>query len=197
MLLSTLWLSALAATATSTTLPTIPLIKPEDLTSKEVTQGGFIVQLKNDASLTKRFGKRSSHEQFHKRAPSLGLDYKVRTEFTNEKLFYGVSIQLNQNKTTSEVQAILGGIPEVQAVWPIRMVSKPSPAQVVGNFSAFTSKKSSAASGSWTPTDDSPVLPLIKGANVESTHKMADVDKLHAQGIKGKGIKIGIVDTGQ
>ncbi|KAH8890656.1 subtilisin-like protein, partial [Thozetella sp. PMI_491] len=193
MLLSALCLLASAAAVTSKGLPDIPLIKPGDLTAKEVTQGAFIVQLKNGAS-AKRLGRRAAHEKFHKRA-SLGLDYTVRTEFTNENLFYGVSIQLNQNKTTAEVQAVLSDIPEVQAVWPIRMVAKPTPA-AVGNFSTFDVSQSSSVAGQWTPADDSPVLPLIKGANVLSTHQMADVDKLHAMGIKGKGIKVGVVDTG-
>jgi len=196
MLLSTLWLLASAAAANSAKIPDIPLIKPGDLVAKEVTQGGFIVQLKNDASLTKRSGGRTTHERFHKRA-SIGLDYKVRTEFTNDKLFYGLSIQLSKNKTTSEVQSILSDIPEVQDVWPIRLVHKPSPVQAGGNLSAVAGKSSHSVSSKWAPVDDSPVLPLIKGANVLSTHKMADVDKLHAKGIKGKGIKIALVDTGK
>ncbi len=176
-----------------------PLTKPEDLLARTApAPGGYIVQLKNDVPLGRRLGKRSSHQQFHKRA-SLGLDYSVRTEFTNDKLFYGLSIQLHENKTTAEVRNILTDIPEVQAVWPINMVPKPSPGPGAGNFSASSAsaRKSAGASGQWAPTDDSPVLPAISGANVDSTHKMADVDKLHAQGIKGKGIKIGIIDTGE
>jgi hypothetical protein len=33
-------------------------------------------------------------------------------------------------------------------------------------------------------------------ADTESTHIMCGVDKLHAEGLAGAGIKIGIIDTG-
>lgn len=33
-------------------------------------------------------------------------------------------------------------------------------------------------------------------ADVNSPHKMTEVDRLHALGIKGKGVKIAIMDTG-
>ena len=184
MLRPTLWLLASVGVVSCTTVPDIPLTKPEDFLAKRTTHGWFIVQLKSDASLDKVLGQRSPHEQFHKRA-ALGLDYKVRTEFTNDKLFYGVSIELAQKKTRDEVQSILDKIPEVQAVWPIRTVSKPSPAEGTGNFSSLASAKYDSLSGRWSPTDDTPSLPLIKGANVDSTHKMTGVDKLHANGIKG------------
>ncbi|EEB90703.1 hypothetical protein MPER_11053 [Moniliophthora perniciosa FA553] len=32
--------------------------------------------------------------------------------------------------------------------------------------------------------------------DTQSTHVMTGVDKLHAQGITGEGIKIGVIDTG-
>ena len=35
-----------------------------------------------------------------------------------------------------------------------------------------------------------------KPGDSDSTHKMTGVDKLHAEGIFGKGIKIGIIDSG-
>jgi hypothetical protein len=196
MLLSSLWLVASAVIVSSTTLPNITLIRPEELKAKEITHGGFIIQLKNDASLGRRSDRRSTHERFHKRA-ALGLDYQVRTEFTNEKLFYGLSIQLSQNKTIAEVQSILDKIPEVQAVWPLRMVSKPRPAQVAGSLSDLVPGNSNMVSGRASPTNSSVVLPVIKGANIQSTLQMADVQKLHAKGIKGKGIKIAVIDTGK
>ena len=195
MLLSLTWL-ATAAAAAAASLPAIPLIKPDNLTAHQSTQGGFIVQLKPDAPSTTVLKRGATpHERFHKRAAQ-GLDYVVRTEFTNKGLFYGVSIQLGQNKTTAEVARVLGDIPEVQAVWPIRMVAKPAPA-AVGNFSAFAAAKTEGVKGRWAPVDNSPKLPVVQGANVGSTLKMAEVDKLHAKGIKGKGIKIGVIDTGE
>lgn len=195
---SILWLVFSAAIASTSTLPQIPDLKPEDFPYyRPKTEGAFIVQLKSDASLGKRFGDQASaHDRFHKRA-ALGLDYTIRTEFTNPSLFYGVSIQLNQNKTEAEVKATLDAIPEVIAVYPIHKIARPGPAQGKGNLTVTSGKSSPYSSGAWAPTDNNPKLPKIKGnADVSSALKMGDVDKLHTLGIKGKGIKIGIIDTG-
>ncbi|KAI1141342.1 subtilisin-like protein [Hypoxylon sp. FL0543] len=46
---------------------------------------------------------------------------------------------------------------------------------------------------------DPPVMPAISpkpDGNLASTLEMAGVDKLHQLGIKGKGVKVGIIDTG-
>ncbi|KAH9212069.1 hypothetical protein DL95DRAFT_525352 [Leptodontidium sp. 2 PMI_412] len=49
----------------------------------------------------------------------------------------------------------------------------------------------------WIPIDANPELPHITGSmDTTVALKMADVDKLHALGIKGKGMKIAFVDTG-
>ena len=46
-------------------------------------------------------------------------------------------------------------------------------------------------------SDPGPMMPIpTSSANLASPLQMGGVDKLHQLGIKGKGIKIGIVDTG-
>ena len=196
MLLSIYCLAGLVTFATSLQLPDTKLGNPKDFGSlPEEKIGGFIVQLKDGAGLTRRS---DIHASFHKRA-ALNLKYKVRVNFRNPALFYGVSIQLDQNKTVSEVQTILDKIPEVVAVFPNIKVLKPVPAQKNGNLTAVAAQESwpTKPSGPFTPVDDSPKLPKIRGgADIANTLKMADVDKLHALGIKGKGIKIGIIDSG-
>jgi subtilisin family serine protease len=88
-------------------------------------------------------------------------------------------------------------IPEVVAVYPNRLVNKPAPIQSVGEFTAPTTVKSnSALNKTWTPVNDSPELPYITGVDTSSVLKMADVDKVHALGVKGKGMKIAFIDTG-
>ncbi|EJD47452.1 subtilisin-like protein [Auricularia subglabra TFB-10046 SS5] len=69
----------------------------------------------------------------------------------------------------------LASIPNVVAVRPIMRLPMPEPLEhhVVSD-----------------PKDPA-VFP-----NGQSTHYMTGVDKVHAQGFKGKGIKIGIIDTG-
>ncbi|KAL2070990.1 hypothetical protein VTL71DRAFT_14016 [Oculimacula yallundae] len=160
--------------------------------TKQPGQSSFIVELKKDSSLQKR-----SHVEFHKRATNLKIDYSVQREFTNADLFYGLSIKLNGNSTLDEVNNTLSSIPEVVAVYANRQVRKPSPVQAEGNLTWTGLKVGAALNQTWIPIDSSPELPHISGTmDTQVALKMADVDKLHALGIKGKGMKIAFIDTG-
>lgn len=177
--------------------PPIPALDPKSPGafpySKDSDKGTYIVQLRSGSSIAKR----SNKSLFHKRAASV-LDYHVRKEF-DSSLFHGVSIQLNQDKTETQVKDILTAIPDVVAVFRNNKVLKPTPYRSKANINITSTfaKSGNPPSGSWTPVDDSATLPQIKGnADIASALQMAGVDKLHALGIKGKGIKIGIIDTG-
>lgn len=195
MLVSTLWLVAIASVASSTTISKVPIPTPSAGAfpySKASGQSSFIVQLKNDASLEKR-----SHDEFHKRAFNLNLDYQVQREFTDTNLFYGLAIKLNQNSTLSQINSTLRTIPEVVAVYPNLKISKPAPVQSGARLlNPAAIKANPALNQTWTPVDDSSKLPYITGLDTTSVLKMADVDKVHALGIKGKGMKIAFIDTG-
>jgi subtilisin family serine protease len=119
-------------------------------------------------------------------------------EFTDASLFYGLSIKLNQNTTVSQVQTVLKSIPEVLAVYPNRQISKPGSVGSKGRLTVESGRcVNSAANQTWIPIDNSTTLPHITGnMNTASTLKMADLDKIHALGIKGDGMKIRIVDRG-
>jgi subtilisin family serine protease len=192
---SILWLVALVSFASSATVSKIPIPTPSAGAfpfTKKPGQSSFIVQLKNDASLGKR-----SHDEFHKRAVNLNLAYQVQREFTNADLFYGLAITLDQNSTFSEVNITLRAIPEVVAVYPNRRINKPAPIQSGASLTASTTSKSSRTiNQTWIPVDNSTKLPYITGLDTASVLKMADVDKVHALGIKGKGMKIAFIDTG-
>ncbi|GJJ15891.1 hypothetical protein Clacol_010169 [Clathrus columnatus] len=71
--------------------------------------------------------------------------------------------------------ADLAQIPGVKSIKPVAIVPRPKPVKIA------------IPSG---PRD--PIVP----PDSQSTHIMMGVDKLHARGIFGKGIKIGIIDTG-
>lgn len=195
MILPIFWLLALMSLASSDPVSKISIPTPSKGAfpfSKQSGRSSFIVELRHDASLGKR-----SHDEFHKRAVNLNLDYQIQREFTNPSLFYGLSIKLNQNVTLSQVNETLKSIPEVVAVYPNRLVSKPAPIQSEGKLEVSTAIKTNPAiNQTWTPADSSSNLPHITGIDTASVLKMADVDKVHALGIKGKGMKIGIIDSG-
>ncbi|KAL9477642.1 hypothetical protein ACSS6W_007483 [Trichoderma asperelloides] len=105
------------------------------------------------------------------------IKYQVRKEFNSAKFFYGLSLTLTDNASD---KADLLKVSGVKNVWPVRVVPRPNP---------FIAAPPAPLSNG--------TLPHIKGSSdVNRPLKMAGVDKLHSQGIKGKGVKIGIIDTG-
>lgn len=105
------------------------------------------------------------------------IKYQVRNEFNSAKFFYGLSLTLADD--TSH-KADLLNVSGVKNVWPVRVVPRPNP---------FVAAPLAPLSNG--------TLPHIKGSSdVNRPLKMAGVDKVHSQGIKGKGVKIGIIDTG-
>lgn len=131
--------------------------------------GAFIVEL-SAPSASKRAGLGDVHGEF------LGeLNRRAGGRFTTNKkyaspIFNGVAVQLH----TPEELVDLASMPNVVAVRPVFIVNTPKlPIHVA------------------TGPDDPAVYPVG-----QSPHIMTGVDRVHAQGFTGKGIKIGIIDTG-
>nr|QIR83317.1 kilbournase [Stenocarpella maydis] len=144
----------------------------------------YIVELKpGSASLNGR--SEPMHDRFHKRAEDAGVDYQVRREFTDTSLFHGLSVDLAKD----EDKAALEQLPEVKKVWPVLQVSRPTP---VGTFASTATNVTVGSPGDGLSTD------IIRGENytIDYNLKMAGVDHLHARGIKGKGVRIAVIDTG-
>ncbi|KAB8291780.1 hypothetical protein EYC80_006575 [Monilinia laxa] len=142
----------------------------------------FIIELGEETSNS--LSREDRHEIFHKRAAS--ISYDIRHKF-NSTVFTGLSISVKEPGTDNELQQQLLGIPGVTGVWPVYKVPRP------GRVSNLTDTESS----------DTGVPFVQKRQSAEgqtdslaSALELGSVDKLHAKGIKGKGIKIGIIDTG-
>ncbi|KAH8891808.1 subtilisin-like protein, partial [Thozetella sp. PMI_491] len=132
---------------------------------------GYIVELDPGSSFRGPLAGRDDHAEFHRLARDVAA-YTVRHEFKNAEFFYGLSIDAKNN---SDVAA-LKDLPGVKAVYPNKFHARPGPVEVSG----------SAAS-----------VAHIKGSSdVLSSLKMTGVDAVHELGLKGKGVKIGILDTG-
>ncbi|TGO12494.1 hypothetical protein BTUL_0087g00070 [Botrytis tulipae] len=142
----------------------------------------FIVELENGVSTS--ISRRDLHNAFHKHAAS--ISYNVRHEF-DSTAFVGLSISVTQSDTNAELQRQLSEIPGVVDVWPVYQVPHPGALSNYTNEDSFNEefplvqKRQSTVTGT---------------GDLASALEMGGVDKLHAKGIKGKGIKIGIVDTG-
>ncbi|KAK2057856.1 subtilase [Colletotrichum caudatum] len=99
----------------------------------------------------------------------------------NFTLFKGFSIQYNDLETANAKAAELAQFRSVRNVWPVSTYSVPD-VEVV-----------------WTGREGSDYVDLKKrelGNDTFSTHVMTQVDKLHRDGVTGKGIKLAIIDTG-
>ncbi|KAI0786658.1 pyrolysin [Abortiporus biennis] len=111
---------------------------------------------------------REAHETLYAHLKKRKVGFTVKKEFNNKQYFVGASIALDDRQQ-------IASIPGVKAVRPVISLSIPKPV------------KTHVVTGI-----DDPELP----PDIESTHILTGVDKLHAQNITGTGVKIGIIDTG-
>lgn len=115
---------------------------------------------------------------------ALEVDASVRTEF-NSKVFKGVAVDFTDIKNAEQTAAKVAANRRVKNIWPIR--SHPIPRDII--HSTGTKAAETAAA----------LLKRQAGTNTTdtySTHLQTQVNRLRDAGIKGKGIKIGVVDTG-
>ncbi|KAI9148487.1 Minor extracellular protease vpr [Paramyrothecium foliicola] len=111
-----------------------------------------------------------------------GPEFEMRV-MLNYKLFNGLSIQLRNVETAQEMVGQLSNLSTVKNVWPVRLISRPDPEVI------------------WTGTLDEMKQHGSKSQDINNTepyspHAMSQIDRLHAEGITGKGIKIAVIDSG-
>jgi subtilisin family serine protease len=110
------------------------------------------------------------------------LTYKLAENF-DSPIFKGVSIQFNNAESAEDEAAALVELASVKRVWPNRLYDLPKDNVI------WTGKNKDASIAN----------SLVKkqaSKDTFSPHLMTQVDKLRAKGIVGKGIKIGVIDTG-
>ncbi|KAF8521827.1 subtilisin-like protease [Gautieria morchelliformis] len=151
----------------SSALAAVPLSSVQRTVSTRLVPNRFIVELDSVSDLP---GKRNVHDAFYsaleKRA---GGSFTVDRQFNTANVFVGAAISVSVSTL-----AQISQIPGVKAIRPVTQYPAPKPVQkIIPNG----------------PTD--PAVP----PDSESTHVMTGVDKLHAEGIFGKGIKIGMYNS--
>jgi hypothetical protein len=96
-------------------------------------------------------------------------------------IFKGASYQFNSTALGTAPCVMLNSLPSVKSAWPIEVISPPT------NTLHWTGPL---------PDNSEHVLKRsITNATKNNPHIMTQVDRLHAEGITGKGIKVAIVDT--
>ncbi len=161
------------------------------VSSAEIIPGAYIVELDKPNALGRRSTltvssiERTSyvhddlnatlpqqpHVALYKALNSNGADWTLRQEYDVEGLFVGASVTVKSDKDL----IALSQVPHVLSIKPVYLHRAPTPVSMYKPFGK-----------------NDPKVPV----DTFSTHVMTGVDKLHAEGYSGKGIKIGIIDTG-
>ncbi len=121
--------------------------------------------------------------------------YTLRYTWDQPGIYRGLSLTLESDRYAQ----LLSKAPGVVNVSPIRVVPAPDsrtrslPNGFVEQYAAALQQKA-AAEGTAAATSSAATSP---GLDIFGTNQMMGVDRLHAEGYTGKGIVIGLIDTGE
>ncbi|KAM0265373.1 hypothetical protein ACHAQJ_000215 [Trichoderma viride] len=138
--------------------------------------GAYIVEYEDDQDEVTLFS--NLHQHGFSATKRLSLNYT---------LFRGASFQLDAiDLDPISMSAKIASVPAVKQVWPVRLLKRPNNTTIssVGSGASHLNNVSNHARRA------------TSGKDTYSPHVAVQVDKLHNEGITGKGVKIGIVDTG-
>ncbi|KAL7931965.1 peptidase S8/S53 domain-containing protein [Trichoderma chlorosporum] len=115
-------------------------------------------------------------ERFAKTTPGAKPGYSVRQQYNSTNVFYGVSVSFDGPVNLGTLRQTAG----VKNAWKVAVVPRPEP------YGLRPAPKPSQGS-----------LPNYRGSSqVNLPLAMGNVQKLHDQGIKGKGVQIALIDSG-
>ncbi|CAA7260648.1 unnamed protein product [Cyclocybe aegerita] len=168
-----LWALLPAAICASSALGAIPISSIKRVTNVPIVPSKFIIEVDELSDIpTKRSFERSL-DAVYATLQERDVAFDIDREFDSAGLFVGAALTVN----TPQDAAALATAPGIKAIRPVVRYERPNPV------------KSHVVTG---PDDRDPSIP----ADGQSTHVLTGVDKLHAEGLLGEGIKIGILDTG-
>ncbi|CCA68627.1 related to subtilisin-like serine protease [Serendipita indica DSM 11827] len=142
-------------------------------TSKQVVPGAYVVELDPSVGISALGGSKRSvspHSHLYEHMMKREISWTTTQEYLSD-LFTGAAIRLENENDLANLASIQGII-DIRPVY-LHPPPKPFDQHVVTG-----------------PND--PALP----PDTFSTHIMTGVDKLHAEGRFGAGVKIGVIDTG-
>ncbi|KAF8725334.1 Subtilisin-like protein, partial [Rhizoctonia solani] len=138
-------------------------------TSANIVPGAYIVELTPGSSIKRGFA--SPHEELYHDLARRGVFWEVTREYSCD-FMTGVALKLGSDSDLMKLAQSEG----VQSIIPVYSHSLPDPIDPQILYG--------------------PYQPPSQPQDTQSSHIMTGVDKLHAQGTLGQGIKIGIIDSG-
>ncbi|KAH8674310.1 peptidase S8/S53 domain-containing protein [Xylariales sp. PMI_506] len=136
------------------------------VTGRTILPGAYIVEFEDDQDTAGFFSHANPLSE-------------TRMKYSSS-LFKGASIRFHDVNTAATDALHLLSLPSVKNVWPMGLYSLPKNeiVQTAGSPQSAQFMKRQFENDTFTP------------------HIMTQVDKLHAEGVVGSGIKIGVIDTG-
>ncbi|KAJ7077272.1 subtilisin-like protease [Mycena belliarum] len=129
----------------------------------------FIVEVAAASDIPSKRALGTPHEVLYRSLRERKIGFSVHQEYDVPDIFVGAAVTLTDAESVADILKTEG----VLAIRPIHSYARPVP----------VSSKQCAPGDAGVPDS-------------ESTHLASGVAKLHAMGITGKGVKIGILDTG-
>ncbi|KAF4868748.1 Minor extracellular protease vpr [Colletotrichum siamense] len=143
--------------------------------SANVIPGAYVVEWETDVADAPGFYQ------------SLGLEIEHRLDLKYQ-LFKGASFRIinGSNGVSNGIYGMIAARPEVKSIWPIRTITIPTTKPL------YVGKNRTTTSGQFVGVHKR----QAEEPDTYTPHVMTQVDKLRAEGYTGKGIRIGIVDSG-
>ncbi|CAE6533518.1 unnamed protein product [Rhizoctonia solani] len=162
-----MWIVACAAAAQMVSAA-VDIKSVKHVSTAQIVPNSFIVELSTGTHLKRGFA--SPHEELYHDLERRSVNWKVTKEYS-EALLTGAAVTLSSDADLIKLAKANG----VQSITPVYIHPPPKPVyeEALKDTTHATASK-----------------------DVFSTHLMTGVDKLHNEGYYGKGIKIGIIDSG-
>ncbi|KAF6807992.1 subtilisin-like protease [Colletotrichum sojae] len=144
----------------------------------------YFVELSQDAAAG---GLALSPDTLADKAAELSVALQVRFEFRDKSIFYGASVALESDLDAEKLRSL----PGVENVIPVQRFEHPErPLRpVLPSVGLNSAAAGSKSARSVFPRQSSQL-------DWNSPHAMTGVDRLHAKGILGEGIRVAVMDTG-
>lgn len=153
------------------------------LTVGALASHGYIVEFRDTESLERRFGNNDAErEDFYSALTAYGVETEPRFNYTSS-IFYGVSFSLLSNTTSDFLFNLIQSLPNIKNVWPNDRLEYPTYVDHgLGSKIQYVLHKRQNST---------------KSQDVRfNSFKSARVNKIHELGFYGKGVVVGIIDSG-
>ncbi|KAI8257843.1 Minor extracellular protease vpr [Colletotrichum sp. SAR 10_77] len=159
------------------------------LVTSQAVPKTYFVEISKDGTTD---GLGVSPETLVERAAELSVPLKVRFEYQDKSVFYGASVSLDDDADAEKLRTL----PGVENVVPVQQVAHPYRLPENGSPIGSANIGSAASTNGESNFRPRSVLPRASDVDWNSPHVMTGVDRVHAKGILGEGVRISVIDTG-